>query len=244
MKGRDQIMQALREPHGHEIATRREPGRAAAAIATGALADDDALHLPGRICSFARGSEIYAEGSAMDHLYRVVSGAVRICKVMADGRRQIVEFSVAGDTFGLDGLATHGFSAEAITATTLVCYPRRQLEEAVRQGGQVARLVERMTLNRLVAAQNCIVMLGRKTAQERVASFLLEMCQRTTLANAGVLMLPMSRYDIADHLGLTVETVSRVLGALRREGAIALADAHNLRVLDRGRLRALSEDRV
>jgi CRP-like cAMP-binding protein len=204
----------------------------------------DLLNMPGRMIHVSRDAEIYAEGSSPDHVYQVISGAVRTCKLMADGRRQVGEFALPGDLFGLDGIGAHFYTAEAIADTQLVCYSRRMLDEFAGRDQSTARRVQLLTLKSLTLAQKRIVLLGRKTALERVASFLLEMQDRSSDAG-GCLTLRMSRYDIADHLGLTVETVSRSLGTLKERRAIALLDAHRIRIADRYALERLSgEDEV
>lgn len=202
----------------------------------------DTLRMAGRTMTIRRGQEIYCEGSSADNFYRIVTGAVRICKQMMNGRRQITEFAVANDMFGFDGLGEHLLSAEAITDVTLVRFPRRSVQELARRKSEIAEMMQAITLRRLSAAQMQMVLLGRKTAPERVASFLLDFAERTSIANhAHVLDLPMSRYDVADHLGLTVETVSRALTAMRRSGLIAMDAAQHIRILDRDRLKQTAE---
>jgi CRP-like cAMP-binding protein len=200
-------------------------------------AGPETLGAVGRTITVARGRDIYSEGSPAEHLYKVVSGAVRICKLMADGRRQITDFAVSGDMFGFDGIREHRLSAEAITDVTILRFTRRTLEELARRESDVAAMMQEVTLRQLTAAQMQVVLLGRKTARERVASFLLDFAERTTVARHDVVLdLPMSRYDLADHLGLTVETVSRVLTGMRRSGLIAMDDAQHIRIRDRDRL--------
>jgi CRP-like cAMP-binding protein len=202
----------------------------------------EALRAAAQRMTVARGREIYAEGSPATHFYAVARGAVRICKLMADGRRQITEFAVAGDMFGLDGAAQHLLGAEAITDVTLLRYARRSVEALAERESAVARTMQAVALRQLAAAQMQMVLLGRKTARERVASFLLDFANRTTIARQDfVLDLPMSRYDVADHLGLTVETVSRVLTGMRRNGLIAMEDAQHIRIRDRARLAETAE---
>ena len=183
----------------------------------------------GRPVCAARDTEIYAEGSRATHIFKVISGAVRTCKLMQDGRRQIGEFALPGDLFGWDGIDSHFYTAEAIADAVLVCYPRRAIEEVSRRDQDAARALQVMMLGNLSAAQRRMVLLGRKTAVERVATFLLEMHQRGS-RGPGQVHLPMTRTDIADHLGLTIETVSRVLGVLKQKQAISLQDAHTIRV--------------
>ena len=202
----------------------------------------ESLRMIARTISLGRGREVYAEGSPAEYFYTVVSGAVRICKLMADGRRQITEFAVAGDMFGFDGITEHLFAAEAVTDVTLLRFANRSVEELARRESEIARTMQAITLRCLTAAQLQMVLLGRKTAQERVASFLLQFAKRTSTGGESVVLdLPMSRYDVADHLGLTVETVSRELAAMRRHGLIAMDDAQHIRITDRERLAETAE---
>jgi CRP/FNR family nitrogen fixation transcriptional regulator len=149
-------------------------------------------------------------------VYQVVEGAVRSYKLLSDGRRQIGAFHLVGDIFGLENGAVHRFTAEAIIDTTVRLAKRRSLEHVAEEDALVARDLLNMTTNNLQHAENHMLLLGRKTSLERVAAFLLEMDGR--LSAAGVMALPMSRRDIADYLGLTLETVSRALSCLHEKG--------------------------
>lgn len=164
---------------------------------------------------YPRGTEVFGEGEEADYVYQITSGAVRTYKLLLDGRRQINAFHLRGEIFGVENGATHRFTAEAVVQTELRITRRRSLLDIVanREPG-AANLVALITRN-LQHAENHMLLLGRKTALERVAAFLLEMDER--LAHPSVLILPMNRRDIADYLGLTLETVSRALSTLRRE---------------------------
>jgi CRP/FNR family transcriptional regulator, nitrogen fixation regulation protein len=189
--------------------------------------------------SFARDDEIYAEGDASDSWYRVVSGTVRLCKLLADGRRHIAEFCFAGDCFGLDGLRERGFAAEAIGDVVVMRYPRAATERLVDERPLLARRLCDMMLRDLAHAQTRMLLLGRMTATERVARFLLELFERRDERRA--LDVPMSRNDIADYLGLTIETVCRMLSSLKRDGVIAIPNPHRIELCDRDALEALGE---
>ncbi len=202
---------------------------------------EDFPAIPGRVAHFGRDEEIYAEGSPTENVYRVISGAVRTSKLMADGRRHIGEFALPGDLFGLDGIDEHFYAAEAVADTQVQCFSRRRLEELATSDPSAARAVRRLMQTGLAVAQQRIVSLGRKTALERVVSFLLEMAERAS-DGSGRIVLPMSRYDIADHLGLTVETVSRSLGNLKQRHWITLEEAHRVRLLHRRALQEASGD--
>jgi CRP/FNR family nitrogen fixation transcriptional regulator len=215
------------------------PGSASAIAQAGALDALVALERIGTRCSFTRDNEIYAESDISDSWYRVVSGAVRICKLLPDGRRHIAEFCFAGDCFGLDTVGERGFSAEAIGDVVLVRYSVRATERLIDETPQLARRLRDMTLRDLSHAQNHMLLLGRMTAPERVASFLLELSERRETRRA--LDLPMSRIDIADYLGLTIETVCRTLSAYKRAGTIAIPTPHRIELRDRAALAAACE---
>lgn len=170
------------------------------------------------LCSefnYRRGLEVFGEGEEAEYVYQIISGAVRSYKLLSDGRRQINAFHLPGDMFGLENGATHRFTAEAIVETNVRITRRRSLLEATtnRETG-ATNLVGLVTRN-LQHAENHMLLLGRKTALEKVAAFLLEMDER--LAHPDLMILPMNRRDIADYLGLTLETVSRALSTLRDE---------------------------
>jgi CRP/FNR family nitrogen fixation transcriptional regulator len=216
------------------------PGSSGTAVAqSGALDALIALERIGARRSFARDDEIYAERDASDGWYRVVSGAIRICKLLPDGRRHIAEFCFAGDCFGLDSGGERAFSAEAIGEVVLMRYPLRATERLIDDTPRLARQLCDMTLRDLAHAQGRMLLLGRMTAPERVASFLLEMSERRDVQRA--LDLPMSRIDIADYLGLTIETVCRILSAFKRAGTIAIPSPQRIEFRDRHALEAACE---
>jgi CRP/FNR family transcriptional regulator, nitrogen fixation regulation protein len=169
----------------------------------------------------------------------VLNGAVRSHKLLSDGRRQIGSFHLAGDIFGLENGSIHRFTTEAIVDTTVRLMKRRSLEHVAETDVLVAMHLLNMTTANLQHAEDHMLLLGRKTSLERVAAFLLEMDRRLTAAD--VIALPMSRRDIADYLGLTLETVSRALSHLNSEGMIGFnGQTHRQIVLiDRRRLAEL-----
>jgi len=167
---------------------------------------------------YNRGAEIFGEAEPAEYVYQVVEGAVRSYKLLSDGRRQIGAFHLVGDIFGLENGSAHRFTAEAIVDTTVRLAKRVSLEHVAEEDATVARDLLDMTTSNLQHAENHMLLLGRKTSLERVAAFLLEMDGR--LNAAGVMALPMSRRDIADYLGLTLETVSRALSCLHEKGIL------------------------
>ena len=198
-----------------------------------------ALERIGTRLSFARNTEIYAEGGDVDCWYKVISGTVRICKLLADGRRHIAEFCFGGDCFGIDNGSERIYSAEAVDDVIVMRYRRSATEQLLDQNPAAARLLRDTVLRELSNMQGRALLLGRMTAPERIAAFLLEMIERRDRTK--VHDLPMSRCDIADYLGLTIETVCRIFSALKREGAIAIPTPHRIELLDRTALEAVRE---
>jgi CRP/FNR family transcriptional regulator, nitrogen fixation regulation protein len=193
------------------------------------------IELTGALMSFPRNAEIYGENEPADYLYKVISGNVRTYRVLNDGRRQIGAFYLPGDIFGLEVGAEHQFSAEAISNAKVLVIKRSALVGLANRDGEVARQLWSFTARELRRVQDHALLLI-KSAQQRVASFLLEMAERA--ANADIIELPMSRQDIADYLGLTIETVSRTLTQLETESAIALPTSRRIVLRNR---RALNE---
>jgi CRP/FNR family transcriptional regulator, nitrogen fixation regulation protein len=189
--------------------------------------------------TYKKGSEIYGEKEPADYVYQVKIGAVRSYKLLSDGRRQIGAFHLASDIFGLENGGEHRFTAEAIVETTVRLIKRRSLELVAESDAVVARNLLNMTTNNLQHAEDHMLLLGRKTSLERVAAFLTEMDRRLTAA--GVLALPMSRRDIADYLGLTLETVSRALSRLHELGILGFIGTNQRQIvlLDRRQLASL-----
>jgi CRP/FNR family nitrogen fixation transcriptional regulator len=188
---------------------------------------------------YKKGTEIYGEKEPADYVYNVKMGAVRSYKLLSDGRRQIGAFHLAGDIFGLENGSEHRFTAEAIVDTTLRLIKRRSLELVAESDAIVARNLLSMTTNNLQHAEDHMLLLGRKTSLERVAAFLTEMDRR--LAAATVMALPMCRRDIADYLGLTLETVSRALSRLHGLGILGFIGTNQRQIvlLDRQQLASL-----
>ncbi len=196
------------------------------------------------LVTVARDGEIFPEASPATHVYKVLSGTLRTAKLLADGRRQIGAFVFAGEWVGFDGGSRHFYAAEAVTEARLVCFSRRDLERLMAEDREAARTIQEVLCGTLAAAHERIVALGRKTATERVASFLAAIEGRLAEGGKNGFVLPMSRGDIADYLGLTVETVSRTLGDLRRRHVIRIEDAHHVRIIDPTLLMALGGDEV
>jgi CRP/FNR family transcriptional regulator, nitrogen fixation regulation protein len=171
-----------------------------------------------------KGEELFAEGDEAEYFYEVVSGAIRSYKLLSDGRRQIDAFHLRGDIFGLEAGREHRFSAEAVGDVRVTAYRRSRLGAIIEDDAVFRDRIMTATLRNLQRAQDHMLLLGRKTAQEKLATFLLDMAVRLS-DDAEHFDLPMQRSDIADHLGLTIETVSRTLTQFTRSGLIRLPPA-------------------
>ena len=183
--------------------------------------------------TYKKGQEIYGECERAEYIYQVVEGAVRGYKLLPDGRRQIGAFHFKGDVFGLENDACHRFTTEALVKTTVKLTRRSSLEKIAGMDAELALDLLSLTTESLCRAENHMLLLGRKTATERVAAFLLEMDGR--LKASGIIMLPMTRRDIADYLGITLETVSRTLSRFEDRGIIAFSDTTQRLIILRNR---------
>ena len=194
----------------------------------------DRLDLVPKLSHYEKGAEIYWEESSMDYVYQVVSGAVRNYTLLSDGRCQITAFYLPGDIFGFDCGTSRQTTTDAIAMTTVRAVKRGDIEAAAAEDIEISRLLLSMAIEDLDHARQQIVLLGRKTAMERVAAFLLEMERR--LPASSVLPLPMCRRDIGDYLGLTLETVSRSLSQLHEQGILDFLGARHISLRNRARL--------
>jgi len=198
-----------------------------------------ALERIGTRLSFTRNAEIYAEGDSTNCWYKVISGTVRVCKLLSDGRRHIAEFCFSGDCFGIDSTGERPCSAEAVDDVIVMRFQHAVTERLIDQNPALARLLRDTMVRDLANAHEKTLLLARMTAPERIAAFLLEMFERRDRTKA--LELPMSRNDIADYLGLTIETVCRTLSTFKREGVISIPNPHRVELLDRDALEAVGE---
>jgi CRP/FNR family nitrogen fixation transcriptional regulator len=172
--------------------------------------------------TYLKGDSIFAQGDDADSFYKVLSGTVRTSQLLSDGRRQIDSFHLAGDVFGIEAGETHRFSADVVETATIVAYRRCRLDRLTAEDSDFTQQVVAAMMRSLERAQDHLLLLGRKSALEKIATFLLDMAAR--LPDLDHVDLPMSRIDIADHLGLTIETVSRSLTRLERDGVIRLPE--------------------
>jgi CRP/FNR family transcriptional regulator, anaerobic regulatory protein len=229
---------------GSDPAGGSDPVRGAAGVRSEAPPGDvEALLGIGITLEKAAGQTLLVEGDPRSHAYRILAGAVRLFKALPDGRRQVLDFGTAGECFGLIGAELYSYSVEAVVRTTVSRHPLAQIEGALEARPRLAIGLLELARADLERARAQMLLLGRKSAEERVAAFLVRFAERGCRP---VVRLPISRQDIADYLGLTVETVSRTLSQFRRDGLIAQEGRHEL-ILERPRaLEALAnaaEDR-
>jgi CRP/FNR family transcriptional regulator, nitrogen fixation regulation protein len=194
---------------------------------------DENLMLMGATMSYPRNTEIFGENEPADYVYKVVSGSVRTYNILSDGRRQIGGFYLPGDIFGIEFDGEHTSAAEAISDAKILVIKRSALDALAGRDASVARELFALTARELRRVQDRILLLI-KSAQERVAGFLLEMAKRASGGNA--IDLPMSRQDIADYLGLTIETVSRTLTSLETAAAIDVPTSRRIVLRNRSAL--------
>lgn len=190
------------------------------------------------------GQPLFHEGDPVTRVFTLTRGALKLYKLLPDGRRQVTGFLFPGNFLGISVDEEHAFTAEALVDSQLCWFPRNRFDDFVEGFGQLERELYRIAAHELAAAQAQMVLLGRKTACERLASFFLTLLLRAEKAGGQrmrMVELPMSRSDIADYLGLTKETVSRVLATLKSDRIIRLDALDRVEVLDRNRLTVMAE---
>jgi len=189
------------------------------------------------VASWHRGQEICSQGRPALHWYGVISGVARRCAVRSDGRRQIIDLLLPGDFFGFTAGDEYDFTVEAVVeGTRTSTYPRQRLETLADTNPRLARELRQVAFEALSRLETQLLIVGRITALEKVGSFILEMATRLSGGPADKVVLPISRYDIADYLAVSVETVSRSLTDLQERGVIALSGTRTVRIVDRGAL--------
>ena len=198
--------------------------------------DHDLISRIGVPMTFAKDEEIYGQGERADLVYRMISGTVRTSRFMADGRRPIGDFYYPGDVFGLETTGSHSMAAEALSDCVILAASRQAILAA---GGEdeLKDLMWDATVRDLESAREHLTLLVRKSASERVASFLLGLAQRR---GETAVELAMGRQDMADYLGLTIETVSRMITQLQSSGVVEFESCRRFRVRNREALEDLA----
>jgi CRP-like cAMP-binding protein len=196
------------------------------------------MELMGTRITYGRNVEIFGEGEPAEYLYKVVSGSVRLCKLLHDRRRQVIGFHMAGEVFGLESDEEHHFSAEAVNDTVVLVVKRSAITARAARDADIARQLWAMTARELQRVHDHMLVLGCMSAKQRLATFLLQMALQSSGGNE--IELPMSRQDIADYLGLTIETVSRTMTQLENEAAIGMASSRRIVLRNRAALTTLN----
>jgi CRP/FNR family nitrogen fixation transcriptional regulator len=208
-----------------------------AAVRAAGPSQMEAFSQVGVSMSFAPDEEIYAQDEETDFVYQVRSGAVRASRLLSDGRRQIAGFYYPGDLFGLETGPVHRSAAETLGDTKVLVARRSALRRYGQAGERLERLIWQATGEELERAHEHMMLLGRKSALEKVAGFLASIARRRHGAWSE---LVMSRQDIADHLGLSIETVSRMVTQLQADNTIAFDGCRRFQVLAHNRLAHLA----
>jgi len=203
--------------------------------------DLDALQSMAQTISFAAKETIFLENDDSDAAFTVTEGALRLYRTFADGRRQVISFLLPGDFISVEADGRHEYSADSITEVTLCCFPKKQFAAVVKQRPHVLQRLYETTARELINAREHMLTLGQRSAAEKLAWFLVHLGIRQSCIDfePNIVELPMSRQDIADHLGLTIETVSRTFSGFAREGIIAITP-HGVDLLNCKKLEKLA----
>lgn len=182
---------------------------------------------------FKKGQTMLCEGHTSEHCYEILEGIVRAYKILSDGRRQIINFLFPGESLGIGARDAYRYSADAVTDTTVRSLAKPALERLASGQPALAARLRDSVLRELRAAQDHLVVLGRKTAREKVASFLLFVAEHEnpSFNDGHTIWIPMSQRDIADYLGLTTETVNRVMASLRANSIISIRAQGHIRLI-------------
>jgi len=222
--------------HSHQPTANRFAPAVVAGALSAAAADAAAFDCIGTVVSLRRDQMLFFEGDPAQYCFKVLSGALRSCRLLPDGRRHVNQFARPGDFVALDSDDVYRSTVEALSDARVMRYPRRAVEQLIQQQPRLGKSLRRRLCADLQAAQAQMLLLGRKNALERLASFLLAMCER-----GDHVALPMTRNDIADHLGLTIETVSRTFSQLKGRGVIELTTSSDVLIKRRDALEDIAE---
>lgn len=212
-------------------------------LGTSRSLDDDqrSLQSIGTKLRVSRNQIIFHEGDPAAKAYKVVSGTVRLVKHLADGRRQVLQFLFSSDFFGIGELGNYGVTAEAVSDVVIMSYSQQQLALLADQRPSLQQTFLTLLSQRVTDVQRHLMVLGRQHAKERIASFLLQLAERTGSEDDDLMEIPMDRRDIADYLGLRIETVSRVLTEMKEEGLIEAQGTHQFVLSDADALQEIAD---
>jgi len=193
--------------------------------------------------SYRENEHVFFEGDALSHVYLVVEGVVALYKVLCDGRRQVCSFAYPGDILGLDSTGAHVNSAEVLCESTLRCIPFNAIEKLMRSEPGFGEALLVATATELAETRDLMLSLGRRSATEKLASFLLRIARRNNTPGSSLptVSIPMKRCEIADYLGLTTETISRSLSKFKAMNIIRLESISEVQILDMEKLQAMAD---
>lgn len=197
----------------------------------------------GIVRTYESKEHVFCEGDPATHVYQIEAGHVCVYKTMPDGRRQVMEFGYPGDIIGLGSMGEHAVNAQATAKTRVRCIPLGALHELARQDFQLSLKLYEAVSRELIAARELVFTVSQRSAAERVAALLVALARRNALRgeNPNEIVLPMTRTDIADYLGLTIETVSRTFTKFRAQGLIDLEQSILVTICDLEALADLAE---
>lgn len=197
----------------------------------------------GKQRKIAAKEHLFTEGDAKTHMYKVASGAVCHYRLLADGRRQVIDFSFEGDVIGLGSARLEACSAQAMVSTRVRCYPIAALLRAARQDGNIALQLYEALSREVMASREHLQCVGQRGASEKLAAFLLILSRRNEIRGGDpqTIKLPMTRVDIADFLGIKIETVSRTFSKLKVEGLIEIDEATTIHIRAPNKLKRLAQ---
>jgi len=193
--------------------------------------------------SYGQNEHVFIEGDSQSYIYLVVDGVIALYNAMSDGRRQVCAFAYPGDILGLDSIGAHVNSAESLCDSTLRCIPVNAIEKLMRSEPGFGQALLAATATELADTRELMLSLGRKSAAEKMATFLLRIARRNNAIDDAVqtVSIPMKRCEIADFLGLTTETISRTLSKFKAMNIIRLESTSRVRILDMEKLQAVAE---
>ncbi|MCC2614374.1 cyclic nucleotide-binding domain-containing protein [Neorhizobium sp. Rsf11] len=205
----------------------------------------DRLFVKQPVEHLASGQSLFFEGDDAKHVFQVVEGTLRVFRIISGGRRVITGFLDAGDIVGVSLRGRYLYSAEAITPSVVKRLARRQFDAAVASDEGLRPVIFARVCDEMAAAQDQMVLLSSKSAEERLCTFLVKYLRRNTVPGCTIIELPMTRLDIADYLGLTIETVSRTVTKLANKGILGFENPglrHTIRIERPGMLAQLTGD--
>ncbi len=224
-----------------QVVTMQDRGKGAMCSQALPVADLSSMFARQPVERFAPGQAVFWEGDEATHLFEVAAGMLRALRLLGDGRRIIVGFMRPGDLLGVSLKERYLYTVEAVSPVELRRFPRRRFEDEVARHSNLQQQLFSRLRDEMTAAQDQAVLLSRRCAEEKLANFFLLMRRNENCKRTPIVDLPMTRLDIADYLGMTIETVSRTITKLANSGVIATPGRRSVMVLKMETLRALAD---